>query len=96
MNRKDADGHNVFQGGFLGLDNIGVFDRCAALPVAATSARRTAPRGWASTALNMLAMALELARDDPAYEDLATKFFEHFLHIAGAINGVGRQASPVG
>ena len=91
VNRKDAEGSNVFQGGFLGLDNIGVFDRSAPLP------DRRPPRavrrhGWmAMYCLNMLAIALELARDDPAYEDVASKFFEHFLYIAHAMNNIGRR-----
>ena len=97
MNRKDADGHNVFQGGFLGLDNIGVFDRSAELPVPGHLGQADGTAWMGFYSLTMLAMALELARDDPAYEDLATKFFEHFLHIAGALNGVDtRQRTPVG
>src|SRR6185503_18157437 len=77
------------------LDNIGVFDRSASLPVAGHlgQADGTAWRGFYS--LNMLAIALELARDDPAYEDLATKFFEHFLYIAGALNGIDIDSAPL-
>ena len=86
VNRKDVGGRNVFQGGFLGLDNIGVFDRNQALPggVQLEQADSTAWMGMYS--LNMLAIALELAREDPAYESVATKFFEHFIYIADAIN----------
>ena len=81
---------NLFAGGFLGLDNIGVFDRSqAAARPAATSSRPTARRGWRSTAPTMLSMALELAEDDPAYEDIASKFFEHFVAIADAMNTLG-------
>ena len=83
VNRKDAEGKNIFQGGFLGLDNIGVFDRSAPLPTGGhTSSSPTAPAGWRCTRLNLLAIALELAREDPAYEDVASKFWEHFIYIA--------------
>ncbi len=95
VNRKDADGHNVFQGGFLGLDNIGVFDRSAELPVPGHLGQADGTAWMGFYSLTMLAMALELARDDPAYEDLATKFFEHFLHIAGALNGVDTDSAPL-
>jgi hypothetical protein len=89
VNRKDADGNNVFQGGFLGLDNIGVFDRSAPLPVPGHLGQADGTAWMGMYCLNMLAIALELAREDPVYEDVATKFFEHFLWIAGALNGVG-------
>jgi len=89
VNRKDADGNNVFQGGFLGLDNIGVFDRSAPLPVAGHLGQADGTAWMGMYSLNMLAIALELAREDRVYEDIATKFFEHFLYIAGALNGVG-------
>ena len=88
-------GHNVFQGGFLGLDNIGVFDRSAELPVPGHLGQADGTAWMGFYSLTMLAMALELARDDPAYEDLATKFFEHFLHIAGALNGVDTDSAPL-
>ena len=90
VNRKDADGSNVFEGGFLGLDNIGVFDRSAPLPSGARLEQSDATSWMAMFCLNMLAMALELAHHDRAYEDVATKFFEHFLAIANAMNNVGR------
>ena len=87
VNRKDAAGRNIFQGGFLGLDNIGVFDRSAPLPTGGSMEQADGTAWMAMYCLNMLAMALELARTDPAYEDVATKFFEHFIYIADAING---------
>jgi hypothetical protein len=84
VNRKDNDGNNVFEGGFLGLDNVGPFDRSAALPVAG-ELEQSDGTGWmARYALDMLQMALVLARHDPAYEDVATKFFEHFAYIGAA------------
>jgi hypothetical protein len=95
VNRKDADGHNVFQGGFLGLDNIGVFDRSAPLPVAGNLGQADGTAWMGMYCLNMLRIALELAVDDPAYEDLGTKFLEHFLYIAGALNGVGVDTVPL-
>ncbi len=91
VNRKDAEGRNIFQGGFLGLDNIGVFDRNAPLPGAAHLEQADATAWMAMYCLNMLAIALELARDRPAYEDVATKFFEHFIWIANAINHMGEE-----
>jgi hypothetical protein len=89
VNRKDADGMNIFQGGFLGLDNIGVFDRSAPLPTGGHMAQSDGTSWMAMYALNLLAIALELARDDAAYEDVASKFWEHFLHIARAMNNRG-------
>jgi len=86
VNRKDADGKNVFQGGFLGLDNIGVFDRSSPLPTGGHLEQADGTAWMGMYCLNMLAMALELARTRPAYEDMATKFFEHFAYIAYAIN----------
>jgi len=88
VNRKDADGNNVFQGGFLGLDNIGAFDRSAPLPVPGHLGQADGTAWMGMYSLSMLAIALELAVGDPVYEDIATKFFEHFLYIAGALNGV--------
>jgi hypothetical protein len=90
VNRKDTDGSNVFEGGFLGLDNIGIFDRSAPLPSGARLEQSDATSWMAMFCLNMLAMALELAHHDRSYEDVATKFFEHFLAIAHAMNNVGR------
>ena len=89
VNRKDLDGANVFQGGFLGLDNIGLFDRDAPLPGGAHLGQADGTAWMGMFCLNMLAIALELAQDDLVYEDIATKFFEHFLYIAGALNNLG-------
>jgi len=89
VNRKDALGHNVFQGGFLGLDNIGVFDRNQPLPDGVRLEQSDATSWMAMYCLNMLAISLELALDNPAYEDVATKFFEHFLRIANAASHLG-------
>ncbi len=86
VNRKDSRGDNVFSGGFLGLDNIGVFDRSQPLPGGATLEQADGTAWMGMFCLNMLAMALELAREDDAYEPIATKFFEHFVYIADAIN----------
>jgi hypothetical protein len=89
VNRKDADDRNVFQGGFLGLDNIGVFDRSAPLPVKG-QIEQADGTGWMGMyCLNLLAIAMELARHDHSYEDVASKFWEHFLYIANAINHLG-------
>jgi len=82
VNRKDAEGNNIFQGGFLGLDNIGVFDRSKALPTGGYINQSDGTSWMAMYALNLMRIALELALHNPAYEDIATKFFEHFLHIA--------------
>ena len=89
VNRKDPHGRNVFQGGFLGLDNIGVFDRSAPLPTGGYIEQSDGTSWMGMYCLNMLAMALELARDDRAYEDVASKFFEHFVYIAHATHHVG-------
>jgi hypothetical protein len=89
VNRKDAQGRNIFQGGFLGLDNIGVFDRSSALPSGGYINQADGTSWMAMYCLNLLRIALELALHDRAYEDIASKFLEHFLTIAGAINGVG-------
>jgi hypothetical protein len=89
VNRKDADGMNIFQGGFLGLDNIGVFDRSAPLPTGGHIAQSDGTSWMAMYALNLLAIALELAKEDPSYEDVASKFWEHFLYIAHAMNNRG-------
>ena len=87
VNRKDAEGMNVFQGGFLGLDNIGVFDRSAPLPTGGHLEQSDGTSWMAMYSLNMLAIAMELAKHDPAYEDVASKFWEHFLNIAHAMSG---------
>jgi hypothetical protein len=89
VNRKDPEGRNIFQGGFLGLDNIGVFDRSAPLPTGDHIEQSDGTAWVAMFSLNMLAMALELAQDNAAYEDMASKFFEHFLRIAEAMSGRG-------
>lgn len=89
VNRKDAEGRNVFQGGFLGLDNIGVFDRSAPLPTGGHIEQADGTGWMAMYSLNLLAIALELAKEDSSYEDVASKFWEHFLHIARAINNLG-------
>ena len=89
VNRKDADGRNIFQGGFLGLDNIGVFDRSAPLPTGGYIEQSDGTGWMAMYTLNLLAIAMELANHDRAYEDVASKFWEHFLHIANAMNHLG-------
>jgi len=93
VNRKDAEGRNVFQGGFLGLDNIGVFDRSAALPTGGHIEQSDGTSWMGMYCLNMLAIAMELASEDPAYEDVASKFWEHFLYIAHAMNHLGDERS---
>jgi hypothetical protein len=95
VNRKDADGHSVFQGGFLGLDNIGVFDRSAPLPTGGHLGQADGTAWMGFFCLNMLAIALELARENPVYEDVASKFFEHFLYIAEALNNIGGTGVPL-
>ncbi|NJN00977.1 MAG: glucosidase [Leptolyngbyaceae cyanobacterium RM1_1_2] len=89
VNRKDVEGKNVFQGGFLGLDNIGVFDRSQELPTGGYLNQADGTSWMGMYCLNMLAIALELAKEDNSYEDIASKFFEHFLYIADAIDGIG-------
>ncbi len=90
VNRKDAEGSNVFEGGFLGLDNIGVFDRSAPLPTGGTLQQSDGTSWMAMYSLNLLAIAMELARDNPAYEDVASKFWEHFLYIGHAMGHQGK------
>ena len=89
VNRKDAEGMNVFQGGFLGLDNIGVFDRSAPLPTGGHIEQSDGTSWMGMYCLNMLAIALELARENTAYEGMASKFLEHFVYIAHAMNDLG-------
>jgi mannosylglycerate hydrolase MGH1-like protein len=89
VNRKDPEGRNLFAGGFLGLDNIGAFDRSKALPTGGHLEQADGTGWMAFYCATMLSMALELARGDPAYEDVASKFFEHFIAIADAINTLG-------
>ncbi|BDA69505.1 hypothetical protein CAL7716_036710 [Calothrix sp. PCC 7716] len=95
VNRKDAEGNNVFQGGFLGLDNIGVFDRSTALPTGGYIDQSDGTSWMAMYCLNMLTIALELAKNNPVYEDIATKFFEHFLYIADAMNHIGEKGDSL-
>ncbi len=92
VNRKDAEGMNIFQGGFLGLDNIGVFDRSAPLPTGGYIEQSDGTSWMAMYTLNLLAIALELARGDSAYEDVASKFWEHFLYIANAMSHRGHDS----
>ncbi|MDA1192999.1 MAG: glucosidase, partial [Candidatus Poribacteria bacterium] len=89
VNRKDQGNNNIFQGGFLGLDNIGVFDRSKPLPTGGHLEQADGTAWMGLYCLNMLEIALELARTKPAYEDVATKFFEHFVYIAHAITHMG-------
>ena len=89
MNRKDAEGNNLFSGGFLGLDNIGVFDRSKPLPTGGFLQQADGTAWMAFYCLTMLSMALELAENNPVYEDMASKFFEHFIGIADAMNSLG-------
>jgi hypothetical protein len=90
VNRKDSEGLNVFEGGFLGLDNIGVFDRSRPLPTGGKLAQSDGTSWMAMYCLNMLAIALELAAEDDTYEDVASKFWEHFLYISSAMNNLGQ------
>jgi hypothetical protein len=96
VNRKDAQGRNIFQGGFLGLDNIGVFDRSAPLPTGGFINQSDGTAWMAMYCLNLMRIALELAIHNPVYQDIATKFFEHFLHIAEAMTNIGGDGEGVG
>jgi hypothetical protein len=89
VNRKDAEGRNIFQGGFLGLDNIGVFDRSAPLPTGGHLEQSDGTSWMGMYCLNLLAIAMELSETNPAYEDVASKFWEHFLYIAHAMRHRG-------
>ncbi len=91
VNRLDAQGRNIFQGGFLGLDNIGVFDRSQPLPTGGTVSQSDGTAWMAMYALSLMRIALELAREDNAYQDVASKFFEHFLYIARAMSDIAGQ-----
>jgi hypothetical protein len=95
VNRKDSAGKNVFEGGFLGLDNIGVFDRSSPLPTGGYIEQADGTSWMAMYCLNMLTIALELALENPVYEDMATKFFEHFIYIADAMNHIGGEATQL-
>jgi hypothetical protein len=96
VNRKDAQGRNIFQGGFLGLDNIGVFDRSAPLPNGGFINQSDGTSWMAMYCLNLMRIALELALHNPVYQDIATKFFEHFLHIAEAMTNIGGGEHGIG
>jgi Glycosyl hydrolase family 63 C-terminal domain len=89
VNRKDRNGNNVFEGGFLGLDNIGVFDRSNQIPGDGFVEQADGTAWMALYSLNMLEMALEIAQYDLTFEDVATKFFEHFIYIAESLNRLG-------
>ncbi len=90
VNRKDEEGNNIFEGGFLGMDNIGVFDRSNThLPYGGTLEQADGTSWMATYSLNLMRIALELSMTNPAYQDMANKFFEHFLHIASAIANMG-------
>ena len=91
VNREDEQGRNIFQGGFLGLDNISVFDRSEPLPTGGTVNQSDGTAWMAMYALNLMRIALELAREDYIYEDVASKFFEHFLYIARAMSDIAGQ-----
>ena len=91
VNKKDYSGNNIFQGGFLGMDNIGVFDRSNQLPTGGFIEQSDGTSWMAMFTLNMLRISLELAKENPTYQSLATKFFEHFLYIAGAMRNVGNE-----
>jgi Glycosyl hydrolase family 63 C-terminal domain len=91
VNRKDSEGNNVFQGGFLGLDNVGVFDRSSMLPGGGVIEQSDATSWMGMYCLNMMTIALELARENPAYEDVASKFLEHFVYISRAMNNIAGQ-----
>jgi Glycosyl hydrolase family 63 C-terminal domain len=93
VNRKDAQGKNIFEGGFLGMDNIGVFDRDSTLPNGGHLQQADATGWMGMYCLGMLQIALELALDRDPYEDIASKFFEHFLYIADAMNRIGSNVS---
>ena len=95
VNRKDAEGNNIFEGGFLGLDNIGVFDRSAPLPTGGYIEQADGTSWMAMYSLNMLTISLELAKENPVYEDMATKFFEHFLYIADAMVHIGNDKTQL-
>ncbi|MBO9703728.1 MAG: glucosidase [Sporocytophaga sp.] len=88
VNQKDISGNNIFEGGFLGLDNIGVFDRSQKLPTGGYLEQADGTSWMAMYSLNLLKISTELAMERPVYQDVATKFFEHFLYIAGAITNI--------
>ncbi|CAN5709679.1 glucosidase [soil metagenome] len=89
VNREDSSGNNIFEGGFLGLDNVGVFDRSTPLPGISRLEQADGTSWMAMYALNLMRIAIEIAQHDAVYEDLAIKFAEHFFHIAGAMANMG-------
>ena len=91
VNRKDPQGLNIFEGGFLGLDNIGVFDRSRPLPTGGFIEQSDGTAWMAMFCLNMLRVSLELSKRDPVYEDMTIKFLDHFLHIARAMTDMGNE-----
>jgi len=91
VNRKDSEGNNIFQGGFLGLDNVGVLDRSAVLPNGGVIEQSDATSWMGMYCLNMMTIALELSKENPAYEDVASKFLEHFVNISRAMNNIAGQ-----
>ncbi|MEL7071146.1 MAG: glucosidase [Cyanobacteria bacterium J06581_3] len=95
VNRKDTEGNNVFEGGFLGLDNIGVFDRSKPLPTGGRLEQADGTSWMAMYCLDMLSISLELALENPVYEDMATKFFEHFIYISEAMNSNAEDATQL-
>ncbi len=95
VNRKDAEGKNVFQGGFLGLDNISIFNRSEDLPTGGSLTQADATSWMAMYCLNMFSISMELSIEDPSYEDMSSKFFEHFLYIADAINYHKKDVPPL-
>jgi len=92
VNKKDVNGNNIFEGGFLGLDNIGVFDRSDTLPNGESLEQADGTSWMAMFSLNMMRIAIELAQYNHIYEEMATKFFEHFLYIANALDNMGEDA----
>jgi Glycosyl hydrolase family 63 C-terminal domain len=93
VNRKDEQGNNIFEGGFLGMDNIGLFDRNASLPDGSVLEQSDSTSWMCTYSLYMMRMALELAKTNPVYQDMATKFFEHFLYIAHAMFAGGDEGT---
>src|SRR5262249_4705827 len=91
VNRKDPEGMNIFEGGFLGLDNIGVFDRSRPLPTGGYSEQSDGTAWMAMVCPNMLRISIGLSRRDRASDEMAIKFLDHFLHIAGAMNDMGQE-----
>lgn len=93
VNQKDSEGNNIFEGGFLGLDNIGVFDRSQPLPTGGSIEQADGTSWMAMFSLNMLRISVEISLHDPVYQDMASKFLEHFLYIAGSLNEMGKGVS---